>query len=58
MTPGTTIGPLSAALTGMRTVDVGSPLLAMHSLRETAGSYDHDFMTAVLRRFYEAGPRV
>ncbi len=56
MTPGSTIGPLSAALTGIRTVDVGVPLLAMHSIRETAGSYDHDFMTAALRRFFERGP--
>jgi aspartyl aminopeptidase len=58
MTPGSTIGPLSSALTGVRTVDVGSPLLAMHSIRETAGSYDHDFIIAVLRRFYEAGPGI
>ena len=56
MTPGSTIGPLSSALTGIRTVDVGAPILAMHSIRETAGAYDHDFMTAALRRFYEKGP--
>ncbi|HSV56577.1 MAG TPA: hypothetical protein VLH39_05645, partial [Magnetospirillaceae bacterium] len=58
MIPGSTIGPMTSALTGMRAVDVGSPLLAMHSIRETAGTYDHDFMIAALRRFYERGPGV
>ena len=56
--PGTTIGPISSALLGVRTVDVGVPMLAMHSARETAGAYDHDYMIAALRAFMQLGPAV
>lgn len=58
LSPGTTIGPISSALLGVRTVDVGVPMLAMHSVRETAGSYDHDHMIGALRAFYAAGPGI
>ncbi|MDA3811307.1 MAG: M18 family aminopeptidase [Spirochaetaceae bacterium] len=49
---GSTIGTISSALTGIKSVDVGSPMFAMHSLRETSGVMDHFYMTEVLKRFF------
>lgn len=37
---GSTIGSITAALVGVDTVDVGAPMLSMHSCRELAGSAD------------------
>ena len=37
---GSTIGPMSAAVTGAVTVDVGAPMLSMHSARELMGVAD------------------
>ena len=48
-----TIGPISAARVGLRTVDVGNPMLSMHSCREMAGAADVEPMISVLRRFFE-----
>jgi aspartyl aminopeptidase len=48
---GSTIGPITSALTGIRTADVGSPMLAMHSCRELAASADVEPMIRVLAKF-------
>jgi aspartyl aminopeptidase len=49
---GSTIGPISAARVGIRAVDVGNPMLSMHSCRELAGSADVQPMIDVLRQFF------
>ena len=48
---GSTIGPVTAGELGVRTVDVGIPTIAMHSIRETAGSMDAYSLFLVTRAF-------
>jgi aspartyl aminopeptidase len=55
---GSTIGPITSAKLGIRSVDVGSPMWAMHSIRESAGVFDHDYMIAVLKQFFLARTNV
>jgi aspartyl aminopeptidase len=49
---GSTIGPMIAAQLGISSVDVGSPMWAMHSARESAGVLDHASMISVLTAAY------
>jgi aspartyl aminopeptidase len=49
---GSTIGPIASTLLGIRTVDVGNPMLSMHSIRELGGAKDPAMMTKVLSAFY------
>lgn len=48
---GSTIGPITANLTGMPTVDIGCTQLSMHSCRELAGIHDQASMTQLLATF-------
>ena len=49
---GSTIGPMTSASLGVRSIDVGNPLWAMHSIRESAGVVDHTYLIKVLERFF------
>ncbi|MCI1746630.1 MAG: M18 family aminopeptidase [Acidipropionibacterium sp.] len=49
---GSTIGPLTATRLGMLTVDVGVPLMSMHSTRELAGVTDLSYLSAAMGAYW------
>ncbi|MFD9097445.1 M18 family aminopeptidase [Streptomyces collinus] len=51
---GTTIGPITAARHGIRTVDIGVAILSMHSARELCGADDPFLLANALTAFLES----
>lgn len=49
---GSTIGPISSTHLNIRSVDIGNPTLAMHSIRELAGVKDHTYVTKSFVKFF------
>ncbi|MBE9538165.1 MAG: M18 family aminopeptidase, partial [Proteobacteria bacterium] len=52
MACGSTIGPITAGVTGVRTLDIGVPTFAMHSIRELAGVSDAQNLSRILQRYF------
>lgn len=50
---GSTIGPILSAKLGLRTIDVGAPMLSMHSVREMCGVEDLGLSVRLFRRYFE-----
>ncbi|MBN2695306.1 M18 family aminopeptidase [bacterium] len=49
---GSTVGPMSSALSGIATVDIGNPMWGMHSIMETANLLDHQYLIEALKTHF------
>jgi aspartyl aminopeptidase len=49
---GSTIGPVVASEVGIKTVDIGCPTFAMHSIRELAGAKDAWWLSKAITQFF------
>ncbi len=52
MVGGSTLGNILTSQLDIRSVDVGNPMLSMHSVRELGGVQDHTYMFKVFETFY------
>ena len=51
-TSGSTLGSIASAFLPVKTVDIGVPLLAMHSSRELMGTADQESLVRAVKAFY------
>ena len=51
---GSTIGPITATNYGIKTADIGHPMVSMHSIREMAGSADQYYMIKFMKEFMKS----
>ena len=49
---GSTVGPTVSANLGIPTVDIGEPMLSMHSIREMMATSDHEDMIKLVKALY------
>ena len=50
---GSTIGPITATEIGVKTLDIGVPTFAMHSIRELCGQQDPWYLYEVFNQFFD-----
>ena len=50
---GGTLGAIASAMLPIRTADIGVPLWAMHSSRETMGAKDYEALVAFMTAYYK-----
>lgn len=50
---GSTIGPISTTQLDVSSVDIGNPILGMHSIRELGGILDHYYVYKSFEEFYK-----
>ncbi|MCF8008780.1 MAG: M18 family aminopeptidase [Halanaerobiales bacterium] len=51
---GSTIGPINLSHLGVKSVDIGNPVLSMHSIKELTGLNDHDNIIKLMTTFYNS----
>ena len=54
---GSTLGSILSALLPLRTMDIGVPILAMHSARETMGAADQPALEALVQEFFSGSKK-
>lgn len=50
---GSTIGPITMGNLNIRCVDIGNPILSMHSVRELGGSMDQEYIEKAFKQFFK-----
>ncbi|WP_300408153.1 M18 family aminopeptidase [Lagierella sp.] len=53
MPGGSTIGPINSSHLNIKSVDIGCPILGMHSIRELGGCKDQEYLYDLLNKFFE-----